>query len=140
MKRNSIIVTAVLLTLSALFVGCAEPATSGPRLGEQFTLDFGESATIGSEGLTLRFDDVISDSRCPSDVVCVRAGEAEVKLSVKKGGAESSLLLVEQGLTSGLQVVKYSDYSIEFRVEPYPVSTRVIAEADYQLKLKVTKS
>jgi hypothetical protein len=34
------------------------------------------------EGKTIKFKKVISDSRCPSDVTCIRAGEAKVLLEV----------------------------------------------------------
>ena len=128
----------VVLTLSAAFIaGCAN---ASPGLGGKFTLKVGQSATIAAEDLTLRFDAVVSDSRCPSDVVCIRAGEAEVRLIVTRNGLETPLILVEEGLTSGLNVVDYNDYAIEFELTPYPVSTRVLEESDYRLELKVTKA
>jgi hypothetical protein len=127
--------------LAVLFIGavaaCAE--NSGPGLGQKFTLRVGQSASIDGEGLTLRFDAVLSDSRCPSDVQCIRAGEAEVRLITTQGGEATPLTLVEQGLTSGLNVVDYKNYTIEFKLTPYPVSTRALGASDYRLELKVTK-
>ncbi len=138
MKKHFLVLMAVLLTVVAL-AGCGENAAS-PSLGQNFTLKVGETANIVSEGLKLRFDDVISDSRCPSDVQCIRAGEAEVRLIATQAGADTPLILVEQGLTSGLNVVDYKNYTIEFRLTPYPVSTRQLTDADYRLELTVTKS
>lgn len=126
--------------LAVLFIGAvAACADSNPGLNQKFSLKVGQSAVIEAEGLTLRFDAVLSDSRCPSDVVCVRAGEAEVRLVVTQAGQATPLTLVEQGLTSGLNVVDYKNYTIEFKLTPYPVSTRVLKASDYRLEVKVTK-
>lgn len=138
MKKHLLVMTAVLLVVGAL-AGCGESAAS-PGLGQKFTLKVGETANIVSEGLKLRFEDVISDSRCPSDVQCIRAGEAEVRLIATQAGVDTALILVEEGLTSGLNVVDYKNYTIEFRLTPYPVSTRQLTDADYRLELTVTKS
>src|SRR5262245_35822050 len=57
---------------------CTAPTDAAPELGTTFNVRFGERATIVSEGLTLKFDQVLGDSRCPVDVVCVWAGEARI--------------------------------------------------------------
>ena len=46
--------------------------------GEAFTLKPGTSARIPAAGLTVRFVEVESDSRCPTDAACVWAGDAVV--------------------------------------------------------------
>ncbi len=58
---------------------------------------------------------------------------------VTKDGQDTPLVLVEEGLTSGLNVVDYKNYTIEFKLTPYPVSTRTLEDSDYRLELKVTK-
>lgn len=125
------------LLLAAVAAGCGG---LNPALGEKFTLKTGQSAVIEGEDLKIRFDAVESDSRCPSDVVCVRAGEAVIKVTATQTGQSSALTMVEEGLTSGLNVVDYKNYHIEFRLTPYPVSTVELKQGDYRLELKVTKS
>lgn len=137
MKKFFVLMAVFLV--GAVFASCADNP-SGQALGQKFTLKVSESATIMAEGLKLRFDDVLSDSRCPSDVQCIRAGEAEVRLIVTQNGVDTPLTLVEEGLTSGLNVVDYKNYTIEFKLTPYPVSTRALADSDYRLELTVTKS
>jgi hypothetical protein len=44
-----------------------------------FTLQIGAATRVGGE-VTLRFIDVTNDSRCPSGVQCIVAGEAKVLL------------------------------------------------------------
>ena len=61
---------AILLVALALLPGLAAcaPARVQASLGQEFTLKLGQSARIQSEGLTLTFNDVSEDSRCPSGV------------------------------------------------------------------------
>ncbi len=53
-------------------------------LGTLVTLDTGERmASPGKgSGLTVTFLEVIADSRCPTDVTCITAGEATIKIHV----------------------------------------------------------
>lgn len=81
------------VALAALMTatGCNGPATPDPaevdagRLvalevaaGEAFTLKPGTSARVPAAGLTVRFLEVESDSRCPTDAACLWAGDAVV--------------------------------------------------------------
>jgi len=73
-----------LIFLSALALSaCATvPASAGP------TASLGQAATVG--GATIRPIQVIEDSRCPSDVVCVWAGRLILLAEVDyRGGSES---------------------------------------------------
>lgn len=55
-------------------------------------LKFGESVLLNNEML-ITFISVGADSRCPIDAVCVWAGDAEIKLKIKKGGLEKDVVL-----------------------------------------------
>ncbi|QXJ20365.1 hypothetical protein AGRA3207_001063 [Actinomadura graeca] len=59
------------------------PATVQP--GAVFTLAPGQTARLSGGGLTVRFDGVKNDSRCPTSVDCVWAGDATVTVSVTAG-------------------------------------------------------
>lgn len=52
------------------------------QLDQEFQLSVRQVALIESESLSITFLDVLEDSRCPSDVVCIWAGNAEVELEV----------------------------------------------------------
>ena len=64
--------TAPFCLLAA--TACDESPT-GPTvtLDQRFTLAPGETASIEGRGVTLRFEGVTGDSRCPGDAVCIRA-------------------------------------------------------------------
>jgi hypothetical protein len=70
----------LLVVLAAALVGCGGPTEV--NIDQDFTLAFGESVTIGSTGIEVTFEDVLEDSRCPINAVCVWAGNARIQLAV----------------------------------------------------------
>ena len=68
----------VFLVVAAL--GCGGPTEVD--LGQDFTLAIGGSATIDGTRVTITFEDVLFDNRCPNDVDCILAGDAQIQLAV----------------------------------------------------------
>ncbi|KKT72646.1 MAG: hypothetical protein UW70_C0104G0006 [Candidatus Peregrinibacteria bacterium GW2011_GWA2_44_7] len=99
-----------------------------------------QSAAFESDDLVLVLNEV-SDSRCPADVQCIRAGEVVVKASVFKG--EERLDDVTLQLAVGDQVPAQEgvgDYRIELvEVTPYPKSGVAVTPEQYQVTFKVAK-
>jgi hypothetical protein len=80
---------------AVLLAGCATAGQSAgtvrlpvarARLGEDFRLAVKQIAVIDGEPLTVRFASVVSDSRCPVGVQCIRAGEARLEITVQQAG------------------------------------------------------
>lgn len=78
---------APLLLLSALLVGCVTPlAPTGPApLGEPFWIGVNELRVVPAANITIRFAQVLEDSRCPVDpgVNCVWAGRVRIELGLR---------------------------------------------------------
>ncbi len=118
-----------LLLLLALW-GCGSPTQPDrvPR-GEPFTLRVGQSA-LTTDDIRIRFDTVRSDSRCPSDVNCVRAGEAVIAVTLSHAAdtpAGRELDTTPQRSSTGFENVTITLSSMQ----PYPRSDRQIAPGDY---------
>ena len=81
-----------LLVVSALVLlsGCATHAAIAP--GQSFALAVGEQVVL-PDASTLRYIGVANDSRCPPDVQCIRAGDADVLLDHSTGGAATRITL-----------------------------------------------
>lgn len=67
-----------------------ERPTEPPRgreinLGEPFGLSAGEEVMVVGENLRLTFDEVLEDSRCPTEVDCFWAGQARISILVQQG-------------------------------------------------------
>ena len=68
-----------------LVCSCRNPSQPPTPLGVSFDLTPGNSATL-SNGLTLTFNAVTEDSRCPIGVFCVSAGDATVVVTLSQNG------------------------------------------------------
>jgi hypothetical protein len=127
----------LLLLASIVACACSTGPTSptGAALGEEFTLRPGAAATIEGTGLTIRFQAVASDSRCPADVICIHPGEAVVALgAVFTGGG-----LSWEASTAAASDVVVGGYLVRLvRLEPYPYSSTRIGPGDYRATLLVT--
>jgi hypothetical protein len=71
--------------------GCA----SGGAItaGQNFTMAVGQRVSL-PDAATLHYIDIANDSRCPPDVQCIRAGDADVLFDfVPAGGSASRITL-----------------------------------------------
>jgi hypothetical protein len=100
---------------------------------------YGKATTsIGSfvsyPDVRLRVLGVTEESRCPSDVQCIQAGKvsAEVEIISGMGTSTDTMELGDTITTEAEQVTLVS-------VDPYPVSTREISDAQYIFTFEVTK-
>ncbi len=97
----------------------------------------GQSAGVTEAGITIRFDGVSGDSRCPIDAICIQGGDALVRIAVipSRGGTQDYALH-----TGDLRPVTHDDLTIALvELSPYPFSTRPIEPNDYRAKLRVTR-
>jgi hypothetical protein len=125
-----------LLAALAASDGSARPRPV--HLDESFALHVGESAKVYSENLEIRFEGVVSDSRCPKGDQCIVEGDATVRITVRKPSGRTSCELhtseragqeaTEDGLTIRL-----------LRLDPYPVEGKAIEPRDYEATLQITR-
>ena len=130
MNTRTTVVIAAAISLAA----CAG-ATSAPRdvaVGQTVELSVGETANVTPGSVRVQFAGV-NDSRCPSDVVCVQAGDAMIILAFSGGGADrvDTLYLVKPPKS-----VNYGGYRFEAQdVQPYPKSSGQQASKTLHLKV-----
>lgn len=95
--------------------------------GDPFFLELGDAVQV--DGHSLRFVDVVEDSRCPEDVTCIWEGRAKVQIAASDptGAEERQVLTLPYGSmgederstwTVGGLVVRLHDLT------PYPNSER----------------
>ena len=75
LKPALVVLSLFLFAFSVSAQDEAETYFAETKVGESF--NFNEK--------TIRFKEVLVDSRCPSDVTCVRAGEAKILVEIFKG-------------------------------------------------------
>ena len=107
---------------------------SAATLNAPIQLAPGQSAVFDAENLEVKFVGIDSDSRCPSDVACVWAGEVIVLLTVRKDRRTKELAI------KGNQNLPVDGFVVSvLEVLPPPTSSQRIAPADYRVTLKVAQ-
>jgi hypothetical protein len=127
---------ALLFCLLAL-TGCDESA-SGPTtpLNTEFILAPGQSTGISGAPLTVRFNGVSGDSRCPADALCIQGGSADVRITASSEGSPREYVLK----TGDMRPVQHDGVTIALvQLSPYPFSSRTIGPDEYRATLKVTR-
>jgi hypothetical protein len=131
-----------VLICAGIGSGCARdlPRPSQVPVGRPFELRAAASATL-DDGLTVTFQGVRSDSRCPMDVVCISAGDATVivRLASRDGGQAERELHTNPG-TTGAANISYLSYGITLvGLAPSPRSDRPLRPEDYVATLTVER-
>jgi len=124
----------IAISLSVVTLACGGSSTMPGQLplGQSFELRAGTSAAL-QDGLTVAFESVQSDSRCPMDAICVWAGDAIVAVRLSRSGGDQAAreLHVNPNVPGGSEA-PYLTYSIKLvTLQPYPRSDRPIQPNDY---------
>jgi hypothetical protein len=131
---------AVVAGILAAAAGCgasAGPPPVSPQLGTEFTLAPGETARLDDDRLTVSFEEVTVDSRCPAGTACVWEGDATVVTAVTVGAQRSRHELhTNQRFSTGVTVGRYRIELVALR--PSPPASGPVPGGDYRAELLVT--
>lgn len=107
------------------------PSSSG-------TLSLSLEATIGQkvtgQGVSIVPTEVLEDSRCPIDVVCIQAGTVRIKALLVSGLGEAN-----QEFKLGVPVTTEAETVTLTNVSPVPKSTVQIQNSDYLFTFLIAK-
>ena len=127
----------MLAGLAFVLIACSNPMAASAIPGRDFELRVGETASLEGSDLVLRFMSVPSDSRCPTDVQCVHAGDATVRLRVEGGGGpETSLDLHTNDQPKEAAQGSYVIRLVVLR--PLPRDGQPVPGGDFVATLKIT--
>jgi len=133
MRRLALTYLIILLLLLTFSSACSGQKAD---LGKEFALHIGQTTDISGENLQVTFTSVVEDSRCPTGVSCIWAGQVSCAVQIIYRNATRTIVLTQPGLNDLPDRAKFEDYIIEFRVEPYPQAEKQIADFDYTLLMK----
>ena len=126
--------TTLFIASISLLAACSRAASAPAdvKAGQSILLAEGQSATVSNSTVVVRFVSA-NDSRCPSDVVCVSAGEAVISLSLAGAAASrtDTVRLVKQP-----RAVTYGGFVFEATdLQPYPKSTGPVSTKTLTLRI-----
>ena len=124
-----------LALIAISFISC-EKETVPDSFSFGLENDFKINGEYHSADNSLKFKITeINDSRCPSDVICIWAGKADVKIEVESPVTGTITLS-----TYNNPVDTVGNFSFKIiDVLPYPISTKTIQLEDYNVTLKIVE-
>ena len=134
-----------VLTLLLSAIACTTPSQPGPsgtitpgvqvETGREFDIAVGQEARVKGSNVVIRFRGVTNDSRCPSDVQCVWAGNAVAGFDLSGDGTADAPL----NTTLEPKSARYSGYTITLvGLKPAPKSGTPIPVLEYVATLRIT--
>jgi hypothetical protein len=137
----------LLATLATLASGDGTAKTKGRAhkkimLDKNFVLSVGQEVSTPDGKLKIKFVSVPEDSRCPTGVDCIWAGNARVVLQVSQTRGKLVTLELNTNPRDAADAAEgnYGHYRIKLvGVAPYPVAEQTIAPRSYTTTLVVSK-
>ncbi len=108
------------------------------NMNGEMTLKINEQTTDQASGITLKFVELVEDSRCPEGVNCIWAGNAKVKISVSKNGADGQTIELNTNLQPRSIVYQGSTITLS-DVTPHPKNNIKINRNEIAVTLTVTQ-
>ena len=102
---------------------------------KSFTVQMNQSVFFDDYEIT--FSEILEDSRCPADALCVWEGRVSIGIDVKNKEGIQNLIL-----TTGEKTTTYFDsYEIHLtNVLPYPFSSKIITPEEYSATILISKA
>jgi hypothetical protein len=98
-------------------------------------VEVGLGQTASSLGVTITPLEVLEDSRCPIDVMCIQAGRVRLRVSLTSGlGRADQVFIIGEPIATKAEEIALIE------VKPAKVSTIPIKDSDYRFTFKIQKS
>lgn len=125
-------------TISALFLTLVFGTFLQAQTNQKITVQINHHKTLAKNKLTIKFTALVEDSRCPVDTNCIRAGNAKIKIELKKGAASKTF---ELSTNDQPQAVSFAGYTIKLTdVNPKPATNIRINRPGYTATFMVGKT
>jgi hypothetical protein len=124
----------ILALLLTLIFGTLLQAQTNQRV----TVQVNQQKTLSKSKITIKFVSLVDDSRCPTDVQCIQAGNGEIQIQLKKVG--SAAKTVKLNTNTQPQSVSFAGYTIKLiDLNPKPASNIRINRLGYTATFLVNK-
>lgn len=128
------IILALILTLA--FGGLMSVQAQPQR--QQQKVQINKQKKFSRSGLTVRFVELVEDSRCPKGTQCVWAGNAKIKVEVKRNGSAAEIIELNTGAND--KSARYDGLLIELiELTPEPANNIRINRNGYVATIAVSR-
>ena len=140
---SAMIIASPLLITSNSHVAEASPQVP-PRasLGVPFDIAVNQTVAVAGSDVSVTFLNITEDSRCPSDVVCIWAGQVTAMVGLTQNSTDLGRfnLTLGAGSNSSMADQEVGSYRINLtQVQPYPMSSQPTLPSDYVATLVLSR-
>jgi hypothetical protein len=120
------------------FVSCASAMYTRQSQPQKVTLAVGQSVSVPNTPLTASFQEVVEDSRCPTGVTCIWAGDAAIRISLKT--SDGSPFQYTLHTNAEPREIEHAGYRVELAaVTPHPSGDAPPRREEYRIALVVER-
>jgi hypothetical protein len=128
-----------LTSILILFAFLAACAPAAPRVFEagQLELQPGDVLDDVQSGSILTFVEIVTDSRCPADAICVTSGFVQALFEIEQGTETRQVTLTLGDMTDAdINSVEVAEWTVTLlEVNPYPLASQPVDLADYTVTI-----
>ena len=133
-----------LFLVATFLVTCVNKNAVGPQdwksltIGDTVEIAYQNTIVNSVHNISLSFDSVVGDSRCPTGVTCIWEGDAELIFTFTESSNKAELILhTHATFTHDTTAFGYNIKLID--VKPYPHIDSTYSSSDYSALVLVTK-
>lgn len=132
MKTKIFLTLILTFAFGGLFSAYAQPVR------QQQKIQVNKQKKFSRSGLTVRFIEMVEDSRCPKGTQCVWAGNAKIKVEVKRNGEQKEIIELNTGTNE--KSARYDGLLIELvSLTPEPANNIRINRNGYVATIAVSR-
>lgn len=133
MKTKLILIMALALILAA----CAPAAPDGVFEAGQIVLRPGQRLNDMQSGSVLTFVEIVTDSRCPADAICVTSGFVQALFEIEQGTETRQVTLTLGDMTDAdINSVAVAEWTVTLiEVNPYPLASQPVDYSEYTITI-----
>jgi hypothetical protein len=129
-------VIALVCLLSVTACDFWSPTEPSP-VNAELTLAPGEQRSVSGTDISIKFEAVTGDNRCPGDATCILGGSATVRIQVQGPRTASQRYDLNTG---DMRPIQHGAFTVELlEVAPYPFASRPFDPSEYRVTLRVTR-
>lgn len=124
-------------------MSCNKDDDQSVDLNEAFELDYRATKEFEDGDLSITFENLVEESRCPADAICVWEGRAVVEIKVQEEEEVAMYILATSNSVDGdsLLTFQHNNYEVKLLgVWPFPgVLPGPVTNEDYNIELEITE-
>lgn len=127
----------LFVLIAVLAAACGQAPAPGTFEAGQVVLQPGQRLDDMQSGSALTFVEIVTDSRCPADAICVTSGFVQVLFEIEQGTETRQVTLTLGDMTDAdINSVEVGEWTVTLvEVNPYPLASQPVPYSEYTVTI-----